>query len=627
MCGSGFHNGLFGGNHRVLPLHGARQVSGGNEFDQFVINDPSERNQISDPAFHRIPTDQKMGTPLFHTNGFYKPELMYSITGINSHPAPTRWYYPDVHNHATEMKETHGVGLGVYYGAGNPEQYSKGSSGSHAGLPSALHKINNIHGTAGLGSYRSAVGPNSFHRIGVKEDKTGGLPIRSISGHYEQLVGHGAMVAPVMEIHKDIPDVHRILPSGHENAVARYHAVANKEHQGLANTHNFGLHNDIHMGGTGQHYEINGYHRGEYDDGYSGSGYPWGGYYGLNGHHMGGYHGGGYNGNKYYQVEQQEVNSYHGMNGYLENGDHKSAILKRHGSFEYNGSLQKPTLLRTGSEMGDKLTGDQNIMSSMFKDETYLIQEKQDETPYSGKGSSDHRTLIPSTDISKNAETVTGDVIYKMEDDKESTLFPEGMENKFNNMEEVSGNYTKSSDDISSINKHKNSNFLYETDIPKAAHPSTLNGTEWSDIPYARGLHVDLLHGGTATVEAESDVQAAEEIGLTEGQSGISAKQITKGGSGNHGNPEVLQHQHNPQEPGYLLGSVNDKLAGGRLGFQSHQSQYDIDRKSWSEYNSCKYNNGVDFGYRLIPLIYQPWYYSYDQYYMTPYHSLYRLRL
>jgi hypothetical protein len=68
------------------------------------------------------------------------------------------------------------------------------------------------------------------------------------------------------------------------------------------------------------------------------------------------------------------------------------------------------------------------------------------------------------------------------------------------------------------------------------AQPSVLSDSEWSDTPYARGLYVDLLHGATTTVEAESDVQAAEEIGLTEGQSGIPAKHIIRGGSGNHGN-------------------------------------------------------------------------------------------
>jgi hypothetical protein len=41
-------------------------------------------------------------------------------------------------------------------------------------------------------------------------------------------------------------------------------------------------------------------------------------------------------------------------------------------------------------------------------------------------------------------------------------------------------------------------------------------------------------------VESKSDVQAAEEIGLTEGQSGTAVKHITRIASGDHGNPKVL---------------------------------------------------------------------------------------
>jgi hypothetical protein len=119
------------------------------------------------------------------------------------------------------------------------------------------------------------------------------------------------------------------------------------------------------------------------------------------------------------------------------------------------------------------------------------------------------------------------------------------------------------------------------------AQPSALSDSEDSDTAYTRRLHVELLHEEKAAVEAEGDVQAAEEIGLTEGKSGISAKHIIRSGSGNHGNPKVLQHQQNPQEPGYLLGFINEKLAEGVLGFQSHQSQYDIDWKSWTGYDSC----------------------------------------
>jgi hypothetical protein len=127
-------------------------------------------------------------------------------------------------------------------------------------------------------------------------------------------------------------------------------------------------------------------------------------------------------------------------------------------------------------------------------------------------------------------------------------------------------------------------------------------------------------------VEEESDVQAAEEIGLTVGQSGIPAKHITRIGSGDHGNPNILQPQQNPQEPGYLLGSISDKLAAG-LGFQGHLSNYNINGKIWTRYDSLKYDNSaVDYSHKLVPFIYWPWCCSYSEDNMTPYYSLYRLR-
>ena len=120
------------------------------------------------------------------------------------------------------------------------------------------------------------------------------------------------------------------------------------------------------------------------------------------------------------------------------------------------------------------------------------------------------------------------------------------------------------------------------------AHPLVLKDSEWSSTSYARGLHVGLLHGGTTTLEAESDVQPAEEIGLTEGQSGIPAKHITRIRSGDHRNSKVQQPQQNPQEPGYLLSSIIDKFRQ-ELGFRGRQSNYNVDGKTWTGYHSCKY--------------------------------------
>jgi hypothetical protein len=128
-------------------------------------------------------------------------------------------------------------------------------------------------------------------------------------------------------------------------------------------------------------------------------------------------------------------------------------------------------------------------------------------------------------------------------------------------------------------------------------------------------------------VGEESDVQAAEEISLTEGQSGIPGKHITRIGSGDHGNLKVLQPQQNPQELGYILSPINDKLAG-RLGFQGYPSNYNVDGKTWTGYDSCKSdNNAVVYSYKSVPFIYRPWCCSYDQDNVTPYYSLYRLWL
>jgi hypothetical protein len=74
MCGKGLQNGLLGGHHRILPVHAARHVSGDNECNppiKFVINDYPERNPISRHVLHELPTDQKLGTSLFHSNVFY----------------------------------------------------------------------------------------------------------------------------------------------------------------------------------------------------------------------------------------------------------------------------------------------------------------------------------------------------------------------------------------------------------------------------------------------------------------------------------------------------------------------------------------------------------------------------
>jgi len=218
--------------------------------------------------------------------------------------------------------------------------------------------------------------------------------------------------------------------------------------------------------------------------------------------------------------------------------------------------------------------------------------------------------------------------------------------NKASDMEKVPRNYTKSFDNMSSntksiINKSINSNSLYDVGMPVAVYPSVLSNSEWFNTPYARGLHIDLLHGGTAKLDAESSVQSLGGIGLTDdetalgdAQRGIPAKHIpgetdlTRGGIGNHGSlipgsSELQQHQKNPQEPERLFGSITDKLVGVGMGLEGYQSKDNADGKLWSGYDSHKYDHhDVDFGYGSVPLLYQPWYHSYGQYYITPYHRV-----
>ena len=100
-------------------------------------------------------------------------------------------------------------------------------------------------------------------------------------------------------------------------------------------------------------------------------------------------------------------------------------------------------------------------------------------------------------------------------------------------------------------------------------------------------------------METKSDVHAAEEIVFTDGESGTATKHITRTGSGDHGNPTVLHPQQNPQGLEYPLSSISDKLAGG-CGFQGHLSNYNVDGKTWTGYDSCKYDNSaVDYSYNI----------------------------
>jgi hypothetical protein len=611
--GSGFHGGLLGRHHTILPLHRMRKASDDNEFNppnKLIFYGHPERNQISNivPAFETLPVSQKYGMPLVQTNKFYEPQLRYNIARINtrSHPATKLWHYPGVGVHGI------GVGLGSNYGPGTPEQYTKGFSGHHAGWTSAFHDLNNVHGMAGL-------------------SKTG-LPERVIPGHNGEVIGHGVTGVPVMETHKNIPNIHGSSSSGYGSTMGGY--------QGLANDHNFGLHKDMHTGGTGKYhgasqyhgngyYGMAGYHRGKYlGDSYHGGGYHTNGHHGINGYHRGGYHGNNYHGGVY-----KTANGHCGMNRYHGSGCYKGGVAEHHGPLKYGESSQGPMSHGHGNQLGENLETDQNNKFSIFKERIYLKRDKHDKM-YNEKDSSERRNLPPSTDRKfsglESLETETSEANYKMEENNESASLPEGMgndskenanhayfdttdsdntvrRNKTSDMEEGSRHDATSPDNVSMRN-----NFLYNTGMSVADYPSVLSNGEQS----AR-LHIDLLHGGTSTMDGGNSDQVPDAVSLTgaenalgEAQNGITAQHapggsyLTESGNGNQGTSKIQQHQQNPQELGYLF---NDNADG----------------KLWTQYNSRKYDYyGGDFDYGLVPITYWPWYNSYGQYYMTSYPSV-----
>lgn len=109
----------------------------------------------------------------------------------------------------------------------------------------------------------------------------------------------------------------------------------------------------------------------------------------------------------------------------------------------------------------------------------------------------------------------------------------------------------------------------------------------------------------------------------TLGQSGIPAKHNERW---KWGSWKSLEPQYNLQELGYHLSSIIE--AEGGLEFQGHPSSYNVGGKTWTGYDSCKYDNSaVDYSYMSVPFIYQTWCCSYGQDNMAPYYGLYRLWL
>lgn len=584
--GSGFHGGLLGTHHTILPLHRMRKASDDNEFNppkRLIFYGDPERNQISNiaPAFETFPVRQKYGMPLVQRNGFYEPQLRYNIAGVDtsSHPATKLWHYPGVGAHGI------GVGLGATYGAGTPEQYSKGFSGHHAGWTSAFHDLNNVHGMAGLG-------------------KTG-LPHRVIPGHNGDVIGHGVTGVPAMEIHKNIPHIHGSSSSGYGSTIGGY--------QGLANDHNFGIHKDMHIGGTGSYHGASQYH-------------------GMAGYHK-------------HLGDSYQTNGHHGINGYHGGGCYKGGVAEHHGPLTYGESSQNHLSHGHGNQWDENFETDQNNKFSIFKERIHQKRDKHDQMHNNKRDSSEWRNLLPSTDGkfsgSESLETGTSETNYKMEENNESASLPEGMANdskenannakhsyfdtiysdntvgsgKTSDMVEVSRHDTMSPDNLGGKTKlSMRNNFLDNTGMSVADYPPVLSNGEQSAPLYARGLLIDLLHGETATLDAGNSNQMPDAVSLTGvenalggAQNGITAKHtpggtyLTESGNDNRGSSKLQQYQQNPQELGYIF---NDNADG----------------KLWTQYNSRKYDyHGGDFDYGLVPITYWPWYNSYGQYYMTPY--------
>ncbi|PNF28614.1 hypothetical protein B7P43_G09378 [Cryptotermes secundus] len=576
--GSGFHGGLLGSHHTISPLHRMRKASDDNELNppnRLTFYGHPERNQISNiaPALEAFPVRQKYGMPLDQTNGNYEPQLRYNIAGIDtsSHPATKLWHYPGVGAHGI------GVGLGANYRPGTPEQYSKGLPEHHAGWISALHDLHNVHGMAGLGKP--------------------GLPQRVIPGHNGEVTG-----VPVMEIHKNIPHIHGSSSSGYGGTIGGY--------QEIANDHNFGIHKDMHIGETDSYHGASQYH-------------------GMAGYHK-------------HLGDNYQTNGHHGINGYHGSGWYTGGVADDHGPLTFGESSQGPLPHGHGNQWDEDFETDQNNKFSIFKKNIHLKRDKHNKM-HNKRDSSEWRNLLPSTDEkfsgSESLETKTSETNYKMEENNESTSLPEGMGNdskenannakhfdtinsdntvgssKTSDTVEVSRHDTTSPDNLGGRTKlSMSNNFLYNTGMSVADYPSVLSNGERSATLYARGLLIDLLNGGRATLDAGNSNQIPDAVSLTGAdnalggaQNGITAKHtpggtyLTESGNSNRGGSKIQQYEQSPQELGYIF---NDNADG----------------KLWTRYNSRQYDyHGGDFDYGLVPITYWPWYNSYGQYYMTPY--------
>jgi hypothetical protein len=367
------------------------------------------------------------------------------------------------------------------------------------------------------------------------------------------------------------------------------------------------------------------------------------------------------------------MDEHYGMNGFSESGHYKGGKTEHHGSFKSDGSLQWPMSNGKGNKSDDKREADQKSKYSIFKGERHSNQDKHDKIQNNEKDSSEHRNQMPNNNKKYYASEIVEngtDADYRLESNNETTLFPEGMDsgrketengssvaptygavqpklleqinitdddycntcsgniginNKTNDVEEeMSMNYTKitSRKTEPNITTSINNDFMYETDMSVGSYPLTMSNRGLYATPYARGLLIDLLPKQTSALHAGSLVQLPAGTGVKGAQ--FEGTYLKRGGSVHYCSSKQ-QNQQNLKEPERTLGSVTDKLLGVGLGLglEGYQSKDNVDGKLWTGYDSHMYDHhGVDFGYGSVPLLYQPWYYSYGQYYMTPYHRI-----
>lgn len=477
------------------------------------------------------------------------------------------------------------------------------------------------------------------------------------------------------------PELYTVMHVGGTNI---YHAGS--EYHGNGYHGNNGYHRGGYNGGNynGGGYNLGGYHGdGYYGGGYHGGGYHGSGYYGS-GHHRGGSHGVGYHGglnhgnvyygNRYNSGGYSRMNGNHGMNDYYESGLYNDGITERLGSVKIGGSLQWPVSNGKSNKFDVKIESDENNKYSIIE-EAHLNQYKHDEIQNDEEDSSAHINQKPNKNVKFSAsemlENGTEDANYKVGGNNEITLFPEGIRNESNDTEngrsvipsygvaqpisleqknvidddlynaysrntirnnktddmkkEILIKYTNHSEKMSGNTERNTSTstsnkLVHETDMYVAVYPSTLSNRGLYAMPYARGLHIDLLPEQTAALHTGSSIQLPGRTYVEGAQT--EQTDLKRGDSENHYSSEQQNQQH-LKERRRRLGSVTDKLVGVGLGLDGYQSKGNADGKLWTGYDSHMYDHhGVDFGYGSTPLMYQPWYYDYGQYYMSPYHRV-----